>query len=135
MLRLQASSMGFPIIRTAYGPGSDEQFQHALGLIGFIAQVWADKEVLSVQRGFARYNEYKPALDQISTDVDLRPNNDFVRRYQNDILEDEQLDGASVTTVREYYKDWVTSKEGSEYTGDMCYVLHHARCRDVGSAC
>ncbi|KAF4957217.1 hypothetical protein FGADI_3282 [Fusarium gaditjirri] len=74
---------GFAIIRTAYGPGSDEQFQHALTLIGRIAQ----------ENNMER-------LGNISMEVDTRPNHEFTRRYQNDILEDkQQLDGASVATV------------------------------------
>jgi hypothetical protein len=83
---------GFAIIRTAYGPGSDEQFQHALTLIGRIAQVWADAEILTVMRKLVRVKENTFGLDHIPVKVDTRPNVDFVRRYQNDNLEDEQID-------------------------------------------
>ncbi|KAI1052965.1 hypothetical protein LB506_009942 [Fusarium annulatum] len=47
---------GFVIIRTAYGPQSDEQSQHVLTLIGRIAQAWPDHEISSsrLMQGYAK---------------------------------------------------------------------------------
>ncbi|KAF4468227.1 hypothetical protein FALBO_4886 [Fusarium albosuccineum] len=93
---------GFAIVRTAYGPGSDEQFQHALAIISRIAQVWADNEAATVKREITRMKERRSQLDHIPIEVDTRPNEQMKHRYENDVLEDEkQLEGASVATVRE----------------------------------
>ncbi|KAF4337511.1 hypothetical protein FBEOM_8609 [Fusarium beomiforme] len=115
---------GFAIIRTAYGPKSDEQFQHALTLIGRIAQTWFDNEIASfkVQVAYEKENNIEP-LSQISTEVDTRLNDEFTRRYQNDILQDkQQLDGAPVATVRRYFNDWIASNNGSSVTGDIRFT-------------
>ncbi|KAF9766752.1 hypothetical protein IL306_000802 [Fusarium sp. DS 682] len=109
-------------MRTSYSPRSDEQFQHAVTLVGSIAQVWADREIVNVKRQLAMEKEDNFELAHISTDVDTRPNEDFVRRYQNDILEDQQLDGASVATARGYFNNWIASKNGCSNAGDMRYM-------------
>ncbi|RKK97683.1 hypothetical protein BFJ63_vAg1580 [Fusarium oxysporum f. sp. narcissi] len=77
---------GFAIIRTAYGPESEEQFQHALTLIGRIAQVWSDDEITSCKTLMAYLKENDiEQLGHISKEVDTLPNHEFTRRYQNDI--------------------------------------------------
>ncbi|KAF5683454.1 hypothetical protein FCIRC_4397 [Fusarium circinatum] len=48
---------GFLIIRTAYGPGSDQKFKHALEITNNIAQHWAEREVESVKRWITRGKE------------------------------------------------------------------------------
>ncbi|KAJ3548027.1 hypothetical protein NM208_g1213 [Fusarium decemcellulare] len=114
---------GFAIVRTAYGPRSDEQFQHALALISRIAQVWADNEAATVKREITRMKERRFHLDHIPIEVDTRPNEQMKHRFENDVLEDEkQLEGASVVTVREYFNNWVESKEGTSIAGDMRYA-------------
>lgn len=111
---------GLAIVRTAYGPGSDELFQHALTLIGRIAQVWSDGEAAGVKRQIAQHKKEVCYLDHIPIEVDTRPNEELVRRYVNDVLEDSnQLDGASVATVREYFREWIASKQGTDIAGDM----------------
>ncbi|KAM6520300.1 hypothetical protein FSOLCH5_005092 [Fusarium solani] len=114
---------GFAIVRTAYGPGSDEQFQHALALIGRIAQVEADSEAAGVKEDIAWKKKNSFQLDHIPVEVDTRPNDEIAHRYKNDILEDEtRLDSASVATVREYFNQWVAAKEGTSISGDMRYA-------------
>ncbi|KAF5012634.1 hypothetical protein FDECE_1326 [Fusarium decemcellulare] len=114
---------GFAIVRTAYGPGSDEQFQHALARIRRIAHVWADTEAVSVKTEITWLKEERFQLDHIPVEVDTRPNEQMRNRYENDVLEDEkQLEGASVVTVREYFNNWVASKEGTSIAGDMRYA-------------
>jgi hypothetical protein len=95
---------GFAIIRTAYGPKSDEQFQHALNLIGRIAQAWSDIEIADFK---TRLKYAEKRLGHVPMEVDTRLNDEFTRRYQNDILQDKQLDGASVATVRQYFNNWI----------------------------
>ncbi|KAL2692543.1 hypothetical protein Neosp_002953 [[Neocosmospora] mangrovei] len=114
---------GFAIVRTAYGSGSDEQFQHALALIGRIAQVEADSEAAGVKEDIAWKKKNSFQLPHIPVEVDTRPNDEIVHRYENDILEDEtRLDSASVATVREYFNQWVAAKEGTSISGDMRYA-------------
>jgi hypothetical protein len=114
---------GFAIIRTAYGPNSDEQFEHALNIIGRIAQAWADNEIASVKTQLAYEKENNiERLGHISMEVDTRPNDEFTRRYQNDILQNEQLDGASVATVGQYFNNWIASNNGSSVAGDVRFT-------------
>ncbi|KAJ4042862.1 hypothetical protein NW763_011682 [Fusarium oxysporum] len=115
---------GFAIIRTAYGPESDEQFQHALTLIGRIAQLWSDSEIASVKRGLAYHKENNiERLGDISMEVDTRLNDEFTRRYQNDTLQDkQQLDGASVAAVRRYFNDWIAANNGTSVAGDVRFT-------------
>ncbi|KAH6962889.1 hypothetical protein DER45DRAFT_624983 [Fusarium avenaceum] len=88
---------GFAIIRTAYGPESDEQFQHALTLIGRIAQAWSNIEIDDFKNELVYVKENNvERLGNVSMEIDTRLNIEFIRRYQNDILQDKQLDGTSV---------------------------------------
>ncbi|SPJ77014.1 uncharacterized protein FTOL_06241 [Fusarium torulosum] len=114
---------GFAIIRTAYGPKSDEQFHHALNLIGRIAQAWSDIEIADFKTRlvYAKENNME-RLGHVSMEVDTRLNDEFTRRYQNDILQDKQLDGASVATVRSYFNDWIASNNGSSDAGDIRFT-------------
>ncbi|KAH7251028.1 hypothetical protein BKA59DRAFT_523948 [Fusarium tricinctum] len=114
---------GFAIIRTAYGPESDEQFQHALTLIGRIAQAWSDIEIADSKNQLAYVKENNiERLGNVSMEVDTRLNIEFTRRYQNDILQDKQLDGASVAMVRSYFNDWIASNNGTSVAGDVRFT-------------
>lgn len=111
-------------MRTAYGPASDEQFQHALTLIGRIAQVYTDAEAAAVKSTWEWQKKNDPVqLGDIPIEVDLRPGEEIVRRYENDVLEDAaQLEGASVATVREYFNDWIVSKHGTSVASDIRFA-------------
>ncbi|KAG8355246.1 hypothetical protein FVEN_g6869 [Fusarium venenatum] len=62
-------------------------------------------------------------LDHIPVEVDMRPNEEFLRRFENDILEDkEALDNASLATVCAYFKKWISSKNGTALIGDMRFA-------------
>ncbi|KAI6765527.1 hypothetical protein HG530_006597 [Fusarium avenaceum] len=114
---------GFAIIRTAYGPESDEQFQHALNLIGRIAEAWSDIEIDDYKNELAYVKENNiERLGNAYMDVDTRLNIEFTRRYQNDILQDKQLDGASVAMVRSYFNDWIASNNGTSVAGDEVII-------------
>ncbi|KAF4447804.1 hypothetical protein F53441_8708 [Fusarium austroafricanum] len=78
----------------------NEQFQHALSRIGQIAQAWSDSEIASCKWRLAYEKENnKERLGHVSMEVDTQLNDEFTRRYQNGILQDKKLDGASVATV------------------------------------
>ncbi|KAH7122920.1 hypothetical protein EDB81DRAFT_913004 [Dactylonectria macrodidyma] len=112
---------GFAIVRTAYGPGSDEQFRHALGLIGRIAQAYTDQDALCIKWKLERAKEDIPwELADLPLTVDTRPNEEPLRRFENDVLEDAaQLQDASVATVREYFRNWIVEKGGATNIGDI----------------
>ncbi|CAJ0554852.1 Ff.00g133650.m01.CDS01 [Fusarium sp. VM40] len=55
-------------------------------------------------------------------EVDTRLNIEFTRRYQNGILQDKQLDGASVAMVRSYFNDWIASNNGTSVAGDVRFT-------------
>jgi hypothetical protein len=102
---------GFDIARTAYGPGTDEQFQHALAIINRLAQIWVDDEAASVKKRILYYKQNDLQLEHIPVEVDMRPNEELVRRYENPIIQDKgALDNASLATVREYFNKWIASK-------------------------
>ncbi|KAK7414978.1 hypothetical protein QQX98_006211 [Neonectria punicea] len=92
---------GFAIVRTVYGSGSDEQFQLALALIDRIARVYAEDEAAAFKSNLERKKKNNPIEPaDIPIEVDLRPNEEMVRRYENDVLEDAaQLEDASVATT------------------------------------
>ncbi|KAH7019017.1 hypothetical protein EDB80DRAFT_187501 [Ilyonectria destructans] len=114
---------GFAIVRTAYGPGSDEQMQYALALIRRTAQVFTDTEAISMKRILGRHKSSKPfELADISLEFDTRPNQEILSRFENDVLEDAVLEGASVATVREYFANWIATKDGPSNTGDIRFI-------------
>lgn len=93
-------------------------------LIGRIAQVWSDDEIAGCKTLLAYLKENNiERLGRVSMEVDTRPNHEFTRRYQNDILQDkQQLDGASVATVRRYFNDWIASNNGTSVAGDVRFT-------------
>lgn len=93
-------------------------------LIGRIAQVWSDDEIAGCKTLLAYLKENNiERLGHVSMEVDTRPNHEFTRRYQNDILQDkQQLDGASVATVRRYFNDWIASNNGTSVAGDVRFT-------------
>lgn len=114
---------GFAIVRTAYGPGSDEQMQYALALIRRTAQVFTDTEAISMKDKLEwkkRTNSVE--LADIPIEFDTRPNQEMLRRFENDVLEDAVLEGASVATVREYFANWIATKDGPSDTGDIRFI-------------
>ncbi|SCO82655.1 uncharacterized protein FRV6_06868 [Fusarium oxysporum] len=113
---------GFTIIRTAYGPGSDQKFEHALEIINNIAQHWAEAEVEGVKFRITCGKETDFRYRDVPVEVDTRPNEEFVRRYENDVVEDQSLENASLAAVREYFKTWIVSKGGRSNVGNTRYV-------------
>ncbi|PTD02113.1 hypothetical protein FCULG_00012193 [Fusarium culmorum] len=108
---------GFAIIRTAYGPGSDQKFEHALEMINNIAQHWSEGEVEGLKSRIALGKETDFRYKHVPVEVDTRPNEEFVRRYENDVVEDQSLENASFAAVREYFKTWIASKGAGRTLG------------------
>ncbi|KAF5963723.1 hypothetical protein FCOIX_13725 [Fusarium coicis] len=113
---------GFVIIRTAYGPGSDQKFEHALEIINNIAQHWAEGEDEGVKFLISRGKETDFRYRDVPLELDTRPNEEFVRRYENDVGEDQSLENASSAEVREYFKTWIASQGGRSNVGNTRYV-------------
>lgn len=113
---------GFAIIRTAYGPGSDQKFEHALEIINNIAQHWVEDEVEGLKFRITQGKETDFRYKDVSVEVDTRPNEEFVRHYENDVVEDQSLENASFVAVREYFKTWIASKGGRSDVGNTRYV-------------
>ncbi|KAH6981736.1 hypothetical protein BKA56DRAFT_615853 [Ilyonectria sp. MPI-CAGE-AT-0026] len=114
---------GFAIVRTSYGPGSDEQMQCALALIRRTAQVFTDTEAISVKHILEEHKSSQPfELADLSLEFDTRPNQEILSRFENDVLEDAALEDASVATVREYFADWIATKDGPSNTGDIRFI-------------
>ncbi|CVK98931.1 uncharacterized protein FMAN_08361 [Fusarium mangiferae] len=103
---------GFAIMPTTNGPGSDKKFEHALEIINNIAQHRAEGEVEGVKFLITRGKETDFRYTDIPIEVDTRPNEEFVRQYENDVLEDQNLENASLAAVRGYFKTWIASKGG-----------------------
>ncbi|EXK81295.1 hypothetical protein FOQG_14256 [Fusarium oxysporum f. sp. raphani 54005] len=66
----------------------------------------ADKEIVNVKRQLATDRVKSLGLDHIPIEANTRPNLDFIRRYLNNVLED----------------NWIISKEGSSNADDMRYA-------------
>ncbi|KAM0296223.1 hypothetical protein ACHAPM_010483 [Fusarium culmorum] len=81
---------GFSIVRTAYGPGSNEQFQKVIAILRRVVQVRTANEAKGVKKNIV-YDKESAILDQISDDVDMRPNEEFLRQFENDILADKEV--------------------------------------------
>ncbi|QPC69413.1 hypothetical protein HYE68_000165 [Fusarium pseudograminearum] len=113
---------GFAMIRTAYGPGSDQKFEHALDMINNIAQHWSKGEVEGLKSRIALGKETDFRYKHVPVEVDTRPNEEFVRRYENDVVEDQSLENASFAALREYFKTWIASKGGRSNVGNTRYV-------------
>ncbi|KAM0426266.1 hypothetical protein ACHAPT_008306 [Fusarium lateritium] len=104
---------GFVIVRTAYGEGSDDMFQHALGLINRVAKVYIDSDIKNVQGALDRAKTLHPfEVPDILPEVDTRPNEELLRRFENDVLEDPALEGASRAAVRNYFAEWMLARSG-----------------------
>ncbi|KAK6717004.1 hypothetical protein SNK05_000205 [Fusarium graminearum] len=114
---------GFAIVRTAYGPGSDEQFQKVINILHRVVQVRTANEAKGVKADIVWDKEASAILDHISDEVDMRPNEEFLRRFENDILADKEvLEDASLPAVRTYFKNWIASKNGTDLYGDMRFA-------------
>ncbi|GKU07889.1 hypothetical protein FLAG1_10424 [Fusarium langsethiae] len=97
---------GYAIIRTAYGPGSDEQFQKVIAILSRVAQVRTANEAKGVKDDIMYDKQQSTNLDHISDEVDIRPNEEFLRRLENDIIDDKKI----------------MAKNGTDLAGDMRFA-------------
>lgn len=114
---------GFVIIRTAYGAKSDEQFDHALRLIDRTVRDYYDEATENMRLELERDMEYYPEYFNSSSQIDLRPIQELQRRHKNDILEDPMLlDKADIPTIRNYFVNWISGKNGRWVAGDIRFA-------------
>lgn len=114
---------GFAIIRTAYGPQFDDQFAHALRVINRVGQAHCETDVWNVKHTLEWHIRNDPNLANIPVEVDRRPNEELERRFQNDVLQDASLlDNADVSTVRDYFINWIASKKGTWGGGNVRFA-------------
>lgn len=94
---LHQPTWGFTIFRTVYTPQSDAQFSLFLAKLDAYVKSSIDYEL-------------RPSLfSALSTELpfDSSPNEEMKRRYANDVIEDHNLDGASIDEVRSAFTKWL----------------------------
>ncbi|KFX99345.1 hypothetical protein O988_03907 [Pseudogymnoascus sp. VKM F-3808] len=117
---LRTPKWGYAIYRTVYTAESDTLFPLALAKLDGYVHCEIDWDL---------YDDptYDPA-----------PNRDIRERYENVILEDrERYDGASMNSIREYFKQWV--EEQGKDVGDsprfqICLVFDEVAVRALSDA-
>ncbi|QGI65273.1 hypothetical protein CEK26_009224 [Fusarium fujikuroi] len=83
---------------------------------------WAEAEVEGVKFRITRGKETDFRFRDVPIDIETRPNEEFVHRCENDVLEDENLNNASLAAVREYFRTWNPSKGCKSDVGNTRYV-------------
>jgi hypothetical protein len=93
-LRPYAETWGFTIFRTVYTPESDAQFQSFLGKLNSYVKDYVFRDLNSPPQSSGP--PYDPA-----------PNEEIMRRFVNEIVEDPKLDGANEDQVRDAFAQWL----------------------------
>lgn len=105
------------------GAKSNEQFDHALHLIDHTIRGYYDRATRNMRLELETDMEYYPEHFNSSSQIDLRPIQELQRRYENDILEDPMLlDKADIPTIRNYFVNWISSKNGRWVAGDIRFA-------------
>lgn len=120
---------GFAIIRTSYD--NERLFTRAVDLIDHSVRSFSGIEQRTVVKRMEDILAYWPERIQgmdLSFVSDEEPTTEFLRRYENDIIEDrENLEDASIATVRAYFRAWVSERKREPYCGNIrffsCIVL------------
>ncbi|RFU27622.1 hypothetical protein B7463_g8705, partial [Scytalidium lignicola] len=89
---------GFTIFRTAYTPESDTQFPLFLAKLDLYVKYSIDTDL-------------NPDFPGSDSSFDPAPNEEMMRRFKNDVVEDHTLNGASVDEVRDAFAKWLRGKE------------------------
>jgi hypothetical protein len=93
-----ADLWGFTIWRTVYSLGSDAKFARALDIIN----QWVESECFE--------EVDKTHTDTGAEDVNYRAAREVWKRYENVVIEDRSLEGASPDAVRKKFAAWTESK-------------------------
>jgi hypothetical protein len=94
---------GFTIWRTVFTPGSDSTFARALDIIN----QWVKHEC---------FEQVKKSHTSTGAETrDYREANQVWKRYDNIVIEDRTLDGASPETVRQKFLAWINDKGVEQY--------------------
>ncbi|KAK0105001.1 hypothetical protein ONS95_004629 [Cadophora gregata] len=114
----RARTWGYTIVRTAYRPGDDEKFKLGIEVIHKFLRLWSDQELrYATEQIYGRgdrlglrgdyeikYYHWPEGMPETASSA---PNECFLGRFVNDIVEDEEnLSGASVPQVTEAFKQW-----------------------------
>lgn len=91
---LQQPTWGFTIFRTVYTPESDTQFPLLLAKLDAYVKDSVDAEL--------RPNPFMAPSTEPA--FDSGPNEEMKRRYVNVVVEDRELDGASIDEVRDAFE-------------------------------
>lgn len=81
---------GFSIYRTVYRPGSDEQFATAINII----DQWVRYRVYFETQPWTGEPEFEDPI----------PNDQVWQRYRNEVVQDPELEGASIETIAERHR-------------------------------
>ncbi|KFY01582.1 hypothetical protein V490_00846 [Pseudogymnoascus sp. VKM F-3557] len=117
---LHTPKWGYAIYRTVYTPESDALFPLALAKLDGYVHCEIDWDL------------YKdPTYDPV-------PNREIRERYENVVLEDrERYDGASMDSIREYFRQWVEGQGkdvGDSPRFQICLVFDEAAVRALSAA-
>ncbi|PQE05803.1 50S ribosomal L17 protein [Rutstroemia sp. NJR-2017a BVV2] len=89
-LNLYAETWGFTIFRTVYTPQSDAQFQSFLSKLNSYVKDYVFRD-----------------LNSPGPPYDSAPNEELMRRFVNEVVEDPKLDGADEDQVRDAFAQWL----------------------------
>lgn len=117
---------GFTIYRTVYTPESDAMFPKVLDRIREYVEriVYADIKM---------WRKKHPCEDPL----DPTPNDELMKRYQNDVIEDPALDGADMDLIGSQFDKWVTDHMDTERRGQCntrfqaCLVIDEQVLEDI----
>ncbi|KAG4416540.1 hypothetical protein IFR04_010334 [Cadophora malorum] len=118
-----ARTWGYIIIRTAYRDGDNEKFQQGIETIHRFLRLWSDRELQFATRMMQRLRrkyEYKFDWPEgMPETVNSTPNDCFLERFINDIVEDKDaLNDATVPWVSDYFKRWAYA----HWQGDPLHI-------------
>ncbi|KAH8815523.1 hypothetical protein F5884DRAFT_747062 [Xylogone sp. PMI_703] len=88
---------GFTIFRTTYTPESDTQFPLFLAKLDLYVKYSIDTDL-------------NPDFPGSDPSFDTAPNEEMMRPFKNDVVEDNTLSGASVDEVRDAFAKWLEGK-------------------------
>ncbi|CAM1508156.1 Fc.00g050040.m01.CDS01 [Cosmosporella sp. VM-42] len=118
---------GFTIYRTVYTPESDVAFPKVLGRL----REYIERIVYADIKMWRKKHPCEDPLDPI-------PNDELMKRYQNDIIEDPAtLDGASIEEIGERFDKWVAEHKDPGRRGQCntrfqaCLVIDQEVLQDI----
>ena len=114
---------GFTIIRTAYD--DDRQFERAVSHLFDAVCAYSDAEQQNVRDQLKMINANAGAEKRrVPLKVDTSMNREFLSSFGNDVIQSQRrLNGASVDSAREQFRDWIVANQGNASGSNMRYVF------------